>query len=79
MHEVKDFIELGKGIFLGLKDAAKTDIDVFLIMTSAILWPLKVLRGFSIGTLFYVACRRAEGLMMAYKNIKDREYHESRW
>lgn len=69
MHEV-GFIEFGKSIFRGLADAIKTDPDVFLIATSAILWPVKLFRGFSIGSLFYVGCRRADGLMMAYTNVQ---------
>ena len=70
MHEVKVF---GKDIFIGLFNALKTDIDVFLIATSALLWPLKIFRGFSLGLFFYVGCRRADGLMTAYQITKQRE------
>ena len=70
MHEVNSF---AKDIFKGLFQAAVTDIDVFLITISSLLWPVKILRGFSTGLLFYVGCRRADSLMIAYQTVKQKE------
>jgi hypothetical protein len=70
MHEVNFF---AKNIFKGLFQAIKTDVDVFLMTISSLLWPVKILRGFSIGLFFYVGCRRADGLMIAYQTVKQRE------
>jgi hypothetical protein len=70
MHEVTFF---AKNIFKGLFQAAVTDVDIFLMTVSSLLWPLKIVRGFSIGLLFYVGCRRADGLMIAYQTVKQRE------
>jgi hypothetical protein len=73
MHEVDLFLTFVKDIFKGLFEAIKTDVDVFLITVSGLLWPIKVLRGFSTALLFYVGCRRADGLMIAYQTVKQKE------
>ena len=73
MHEVVAF---AKGIFKGLGQAIKTDVDVFLIAFAGLLWPFKILKGMSIGTFLYVIIRRADGLMtgfLAFKNNKDQD------
>ena len=72
MHEV-NFVTFVKGIFRGLIAAIKTDVDVFLLTLSGIIWPIKILKGLSFSTFIYVIMRRADGLMTAYLNIKNRE------
>jgi hypothetical protein len=76
MHEV-NFFDFTKGIFRGLIAAVKTDVDVFLLTFSAIIWPIKILKGLSFSTLIYVIMRRADGLMTAYLNIKNREMSDA--
>lgn len=73
MHEINSFSAFVKDICKGLIQAIKTDVDVFLIAISTLFWPIKILKGFSIGLLFYVGCRRVDGLMFAYQTIKKRE------
>lgn len=73
MHEVNNFSNFAKSIFGGLVEAAKTDIDVFLMTISAILWPIKIFKGFAISILFYTTCRRIDGLMTAYLLVKKNE------
>ena len=72
MHEV-DFVNFAKGIFHGLISAIKTDVDVFLLTLSGVIWPIKILRGLSFSTFIYVIMRRTDGLMTAYLNIRNRE------
>ena len=67
------FVRFARGVGAGLLDAIKSDVDVFLIASSALLWPFKVLRGLFIGTLLYVVCRRLDGLMSGYISIKNKE------
>jgi len=74
MHEVVNF---AKGIFKGLGQAIKTDIDVFLITFAGLLWPFKFLRGLSISTLVYVVSRRVDGLMSAFIAIKQQEINKN--
>jgi len=69
MHEVK-FFDFVKGIFLGLKEAIKTDVDVFLMFFAAAIWPFKIFRGVFTSTLLYVIIRRADGLMTAFLTTK---------
>jgi hypothetical protein len=73
MHEVNSFTSFAKGIFGGLIDAIKTDVDVFLITFAAAIWPFKFARGLFTSILFYVTMRRADGLMSAHLNIKKQE------
>jgi hypothetical protein len=73
MHEVVDF---AKGIFKGLGQAIKSDVDVFLITFAGLLWPFKILKGLSIGTFLYVIIRRVDGLMtgfLAFKSSRDQD------
>ena len=70
-------IDFAKSVYKGLWDAVRTDIDVFLIATAGLLWPFKFFKGLSVGTLFYVACRRLDGLMGAYLNIKNKEIDQN--
>lgn len=72
MHEVK-FFTFAKGIFKGLSEAIRTDIDVFLLAFAATLWPIKIFRGAFTSLLSYVIIRRVDGIMSAYINIKQRE------
>ena len=73
MHEVDNFSKFAKNVFNGLIDAAKVDVDVFLMATSAIFWPIKIFRGFAISLLFYITCRRLDSLMTGYLLIKKNE------
>lgn len=73
MHEVKPFFEFARGIFAGLKNAVKTDVDVFLLTLAALIWPFKIMRGFFTSTIIYVIIRRIDGLMSAFLSIKRRE------
>jgi hypothetical protein len=73
MHEVDSFFAFAKGIFKGLVNAIKTDIDVFLLAFSAVLWPIKIFRGAFTSLLTYVIIRRVDGLMSAYVDLKKRE------
>jgi hypothetical protein len=72
MHEVK-FTEFAKSVCRGMIEAVKTDIDVFLLTFAATIWPIKIFRGLFTSLLAYVTMRRADGLMSAYVNIKNRE------
>ena len=72
MHEIK-FSEFVKGVALGLVNAVKTDVDVFLLVVAAILWPFNKLKGFFFSTLLYVIFRRADGMMSVYTSLKQRE------
>lgn len=73
MHEVDNFSQFAKDVFNGLIDAAKVDVDIFLMATAAILWPVKVFKGFAVSLLFYVTCRRVDSLMTGYFLIKKNE------
>lgn len=70
MHEV---IAFAKGIFKGLWDAIKTDVDVFLLAFAGLLQPFKITRGLSISTLIYVIIRRADGIASAFITAKQQE------
>lgn len=70
MYEIVNF---AKGIFKGLWEAIKTDIDVFLMTFAGLIWPLKITRGLSISTLLYVVLRRVDGLMTAFLSAKRKE------
>jgi hypothetical protein len=76
MHEVNSFRHFAKNVFIGLINATKTDIDVFLLAFAAIMWPFKIFRGLFTSILFYVTMRRADGLMSAYVNLKNRELNK---
>ena len=65
-----NFISFAKGVILGLVNAIKSDVDVFLLAFSTIFWPFKVFRGVFFSILAYVTFRRADGLMTAYINLK---------
>ena len=73
MHEVDNFSKFAKNVFNGLIEAVKVDVDIFLMATSAILWPIKIFRGLAISFLFYITCRRLDGLMTGYLLIKKNE------
>ena len=73
MHEVDSFLDFSKAIFTGLKNAIKTDVDVFLLAFSALIWPIKIFRGLFTSTLIYVIIRRIDGITSAYINVKKQE------
>lgn len=70
MHEVVDF---SKSIFKGLWEAIKTDVDVFLLAFSGLLWPFKFTKGLSVSTLIYVIIRRVDGVATAFISTKHRK------
>jgi hypothetical protein len=76
MHEVNSLPNFAKGIFRGLYQAIKTDVDVFLLAAAGLIWPIKIFRGLFTSTIIYVIIRRADGLMTAYVNLKNRELNQ---
>lgn len=66
--------EFGKSVFIGLWQAFKTDINVFLIGCASFTSIFKKGRGLTACILFYVGLRRADDLMGAYlMGRKDNE------
>jgi hypothetical protein len=76
MHEVDSFFNFAKNIFLGFKEAAKTDINVFLLIFAAFVWPFKILRGLFASTVIYVIIRRVDDLMSVHVNLKKQELNQ---
>lgn len=70
MHEITNF---AKGIFKGLWEAIKTDVDVFLLALSGLLWPFKITKGLSVSTLIYIIIRRVDGVASAFISMKHQE------
>lgn len=60
-----------KSVLVGLYQAFKSDIDVFLIGCAGIALAHRLTKGLGVAILFYVSMRRADSLMSAYINLQQ--------
>ena len=66
-------IEFAISVFRGLFQAAKTDVNVFLLGLSVPALSIKRFKAFGGVVLFYVGLRRIDEMMSAYVSLKNKE------
>jgi hypothetical protein len=57
---MSEFSDFAQGVGRGLVTAVQTDINVFLMTTAGVVYPIKPLRGLSLALGVYVLLRRAD-------------------
>ena len=70
--------KFGKSVLIGLYEALKTDVNVFLIGLAALALAFQKGRGLGVALMFYTALRRADDIMGAYVNLKNQELSATR-
>ena len=66
-------ITFAKSVLLGLYEAFKTDVNVFLIGMAALSLSFRRGRGLGAALIFYTTLRRADDFMSVYVRLKTQE------
>lgn len=64
-------LDFEKGVLVGLYQAFRSDVDIFLIGCAGVALAHRLTKGLGVALLFYVSMRRADSLMSAYINLQQ--------